>query len=69
MCGFGCSILHMGKPWRKPDEGMDERQIKRQEKYIILRKIININEDKCSGCGTCANACHEGAIGIVDGKA
>lgn len=35
----------------------------------MIRKIININEDKCNGCGACAKACHEGAIEIVDGKA
>ena len=35
----------------------------------MLRKIIRINEDKCNGCGLCATACHEGAIGMVDGKA
>lgn len=34
-----------------------------------MRKIIQIDEDKCVGCGLCANACKEGAIGIVDGKA
>ena len=35
----------------------------------MIRKIIHIDEDKCSGCGACAAACHEGAIGMVDGKA
>ena len=35
----------------------------------MIRKIIKIDEDKCIGCGLCAKACHEGAIGMVDGKA
>jgi len=35
----------------------------------MIRRIIRINEDKCDGCGLCARACHEGAIGIIDGKA
>lgn len=35
----------------------------------MIRKIIQIDEEKCNGCGACADACHEGAIGIVDGKA
>ena len=35
----------------------------------MIRKIIHIDEDKCIGCGACAEACHEGAIGMVDGKA
>ena len=35
----------------------------------MLRKIIKIDEEKCNGCGQCAAACHEGAIGMVDGKA
>ncbi|MBD5129829.1 MAG: 4Fe-4S binding protein [Ruminococcaceae bacterium] len=35
----------------------------------MVRKIIKIDEEKCSGCGACAAACHEGAIEIIDGKA
>jgi ferredoxin len=35
----------------------------------VIRRIITIDKDKCNGCGLCAAACHEGAIGIVDGKA
>lgn len=35
----------------------------------MMRKIIKIDEHKCNGCGLCADACHEGAIGMVDGKA
>lgn len=35
----------------------------------MLRKIIKINEAACNGCGLCASACHEGAIGMVNGKA
>ena len=35
----------------------------------MVRKIIKIDEEKCNGCELCAKACHEGAIGMVDGKA
>ena len=35
----------------------------------MIRRIITIDEDKCNGCGLCADACHEGAIGMVNGKA
>jgi ferredoxin len=35
----------------------------------MIRRIITIDEKKCNGCGLCAEACHEGAIGMVDGVA
>lgn len=35
----------------------------------MIRKIIKIDEEKCTGCGLCASACHEGAIGLENGKA
>lgn len=35
----------------------------------MIRRIIKINEELCNGCGACAAACHEDAIGMVDGKA
>ncbi len=35
----------------------------------MKRRVIEINQDKCNGCGACAAACHEGAIAMVEGKA
>lgn len=35
----------------------------------MIRKIIKIDQDKCNGCGLCVSACHEGAIGMENGKA
>ena len=35
----------------------------------MIRRIINIDNKKCNGCGACARACHEGAIDVIDGKA
>ena len=35
----------------------------------MIRRVIQIDEGKCNGCGRCVTACHEGAIGLVNGKA
>ena len=35
----------------------------------MKRRVIHIDEEKCTGCGLCVHACHEGAIGLVGGTA
>lgn len=35
----------------------------------MIRRVIDIDEERCTGCRLCVDACHEGAIGMVDGKA
>lgn len=35
----------------------------------MIRRVIEIDREKCNGCGKCAHACHEGAIELIDGKA
>ena len=40
-----------------------------RSRLFMIRRIIQIDEEKCNGCGACAAACHESAIGMVDGKA
>lgn len=42
---------------------------KKARNKLMVRRIIHIDEEKCNGCGACANACHESAIGMVNGKA
>ena len=43
-------------------------KVKKDEEFIMVRRIVEIDQKKCNGCGLCASACHEGAIGMVDGK-
>ena len=49
--------------------GQDLNERIQYQEVIMIRKIINIDEELCNGCGLCADACHEGAIGMIGGKA
>ena len=74
-CGNTVCISHfsyrrLGQKIRCPAEGdLFRVSPKKQEEQIMIRRIIEINREKCNGCGACAAACHEGAIAMVDGKA
>ena len=41
----------------------------RKGRVVMIRRVIQIDGEKCNGCGACAAACHEGAIAMVEGKA
>lgn len=51
------------------NSGMLRLQPDEVERSSMIRKIVHIDEGKCTGCGLCVDACHEGAIGMVGGKA
>ena len=48
---------------------LTETKVKSIDGGKMIRKIIRIDKEKCNGCGACADACHEGAIDIINGKA
>ena len=48
---------------------LTETKVKSIDGGKMIRKIIRIDKEKCNGCGACADACHESAIDIINGKA
>ena len=70
ICIFFASVLVCQRTFINYDSRIKSQS---QEKPLggikMIRRIIQIDQEKCNGCGACAEACHEGAITMVDGKA
>lgn len=64
---FYKALIYVGCDLEKKNSGNFLKKLKGRN--IMIRRIIHIDEEKCNGCGACASACHEGAIGMVNGKA